>query len=69
MATSHWGALERSWVWYGEYLDAKGMAASTTDGHLVALREAADAGLIDERTYRRLSRMRRQVVASNHTGN
>ena len=49
------------------------MAASTINGHLVALRvmlrEAADAGLIDERTYRRLSRVRVQVVASNHTGN
>lgn len=33
------------------------------------LREAADAGLVDERTYRRLSRVRVQVVASNHTGN
>ena len=54
---------------YVEYLDAKGVAASTINGHLVALREAADAGLIDERTYRRLSRVRVQVMASNHTGN
>ncbi|MCH8338645.1 MAG: hypothetical protein IH858_07355 [Chloroflexi bacterium] len=49
------------------------MAASTINGHLVALRVvlrgAADAGLIDERTYRRLSRVRVQVMASNHTGN
>lgn len=72
-ATSHWEALERSWVWFVEYLDAKGMAASTINGHLVALRVvlrgAADAGLIDERTYRRLSRVRVQAMASNHTGN
>ncbi len=33
------------------------------------LREAADAGLIDERTYRRLSRVRVTVVASNQVGN
>ncbi len=59
---------------YVEYLiGERGLAASTVNGHLVAirvmLREAADAGLIDERTYRRLSRVRVQVVASNHTGN
>lgn len=58
---------------YVEYLANKGLAASTINGHLVALRvmlrEAADAGLIDERTYRRLSRVRVQVVASNRTGN
>ena len=59
---------------YVEYLAGeRGLAASTINGHLVALRvmlrEAADAGLIDERTYRRLSRVRVQVVASNHTGN
>ena len=58
---------------YVEHLAGKGLAASTINGHLVALRvmlrEAADAGLIDERTYRRLSRVRVQAVASNHTGN
>ena len=58
---------------YVEYLAGeRGLAASTINGHLVALRvmlrEAADAGLVDERTYRRLSRVRVQVVASNHTG-
>ena len=59
---------------YVEYLAGeRGLAASTINGHLVALRvmlrEAADAGLIDERTYRRLSRVRVQVVVSNRTGN
>ena len=59
---------------YVEHLAGeRGLAASTINGHLVALRvmlrEAADAGLVDERTYRRLSRVRVQVVASNHTGN
>jgi len=59
---------------YVEHLAGEcGLAASTINGHLVALRvmlrEAADAGLIDERTYRRLSRVRVQVVANNHTGN
>ncbi len=59
---------------YVEHLAGeRGLAASTINGHLVALRrmlrEAADAGLIDERTYRRLSRVRVQGVASNHVGN
>ncbi|MFV2045421.1 MAG: site-specific integrase, partial [Anaerolineales bacterium] len=58
---------------YVEHLAGKGLAASTVNGHLTALRvmlrEAADAGLIDELTYRRLSRVRVEAVASSRTGN